>query len=108
MSIAETIIQIIREESNSKIVKEVYLKISKLDQIIADSLVFYFDIIKKEYENLKNSELFIESLPLIGKCIQCKTLYSIEDPLFLCSTCNKGLEIIKGKETFIDKIIIQD
>ncbi len=108
LGIAKTIVEIAIEESNHKIVKEIHLKLSKIDQIVADSLMFYFDIIKMDYQNLNEAELKIEYQPLIGKCIQCKTKYSIDDLFFLCPKCNNGLEIIEGQEMFIDKIIIYD
>lgn len=107
MSIAESIIQIILEESNSQIVKEVYLKVSRLEHIVPDSLIFYYDIIKEDFKNLKNSVLLVEFESLIGKCFNCGNSYNLEDIFFLCPKCNSGLEIIKGKETYIEKILIE-
>lgn len=108
MNIAESIIQIVLEQAKEQNVKEVYLKVSVLDQIVPDSLYFYFDIIKEEYKNLKNSKLVVEYTPMIGKCIECETTYIIENLFFLCNKCNKGLKIIEGEETYIDRIILEN
>lgn len=108
MSIAESIIQIVLEQAKEKNVKEVHLKVSILEQIVPDSLNFYYDIIKEEYKNLKNSKLLMEFSSLIGKCIECETVYTIDNLFFLCNKCNKGLKIIEGEETYIDKIILEN
>ncbi len=107
MSIAQSIIEIVLEENSShQNIKEVYFKASSIHQIIPESLIFYYDIIKIGYPLLKNSKLIVESESLVGKCKKCNSIYEIENLFFICKNCNLGLEIIQGNEMYIDKIIL--
>lgn len=108
MSIAQSIIEILIEEipdRNNK-VQKVFLKTGILQQIIPESLTFYYDILKNDYEQLKDSQLIIEMEKIKGKCLNCKKIFIIENLFFLCPDCNTGVEIIEGNEMFIEKIII--
>ncbi len=51
MSLAYSIVEILLEETQNQeeSIKEVYLKASSLHQIVPESLIFYYDIIKKYY-----------------------------------------------------------
>lgn len=108
MSIASSIIDIIKEEliDNKQSVKEVHLKIGVLQQIVPDSLTFYYDILKKDHDFLKDSSLIIDKVMIKGKCKKCNEEYDIENLFFVCSKCNAGLEILSGNEIYIDKIVI--
>ncbi len=108
MSIAQSIIEILLEEvpdPNSKI-QTVILKTGVLQQILPESLTFYYDILKNDYEQLKDSQLLIEEEKIKGKCMKCEKIYIIENLFFLCPNCNTGVEILQGNEIYIEKIIL--
>ncbi len=108
MSIAYNIIEILLEETNNleDPIKEVHLKASILQQILPESLAFYYDILKKDYDKLKDSVLMIETEKIKVQCRNCKKTYYIENLLFLCEDCQSGVDILQGNELYIDKIIV--
>jgi len=108
MSLAYSIIEILLEETKNleAPIKEVHLKASILQQILPESLTFYYDIFKKDYEKLKDSILIIELEKIKVQCRNCKKTYYIENLFFLCEDCQCGVDILQGNELYIDKIIV--
>jgi len=108
MSLAYSIVEILLEEiqNQKESIKEVYLKASSLHQIVPESLIFYYDIIKKDYEKLKDSVLIIEKEEIKVRCRNCGKTYYVENLFFLCEDCQSGVDIIEGNELYIDKIIV--
>ena len=89
-------------------VEKIRLKIGKLAAVVPDSLRFCFDIAVKDTP-LEGAKLAIEELPVVAKCKDCNTQWTISGPAFNCENCGSGsLEIISGRELDIESIEISE
>jgi len=89
-------------------VETVNLKIGKLAAVVPDSLRFCFDVAVKDTA-LEGARLAIEELPVVAKCKDCQTQWTVSGPAFNCENCNSGsLEIISGRELDIESIEIAE
>ena len=85
-------------------VAAVNLKIGKLAAVVPESLRFCFDVAIKDTP-LEGAQLVIEALPVVAKCKDCDTQWTIEEPVFVCQKCQSGsLEIVSGRELDIESI----
>ncbi len=108
MGIAMQIIEIatasIPAELGSAKVEKVNLKIGKLAAVVSDSLRFCFDIATRDTP-LAGAELAIEETPVVARCKECNTRWTIDEPAFTCRACGSGsLEILSGRELDIVSI----
>ncbi len=82
----------------------VNLKIGKLAAVVPESLRFCFDVTVKDTP-LAGAKLAIEEIPVVAKCNDCETQWTIDTPNFVCKTCESGsLEILSGRELDIESI----
>ena len=85
-------------------VARVNLKIGKLAAVVPDSLRFCFDVAIKDTA-LEGSKLAIEEMPVVARCKDCNAQWTIDEPVFICNTCESGsLEILSGRELDIESI----
>lgn len=108
MGIALQIVEIatasIPPELNDSRVARVNLKVGKLAAIVPDSLRFCFSVAVKDTV-LDGAELAIEELPVVARCKDCDTEWTIEEAVFKCQACDSGsLEILSGRELDIESI----
>jgi hydrogenase nickel incorporation protein HypA/HybF len=88
---------------NSRVAR-VNLKVGKLAAIVPDSLRFCFSVAVKDTP-LDGAELAIEELPVVARCKDCDTEWTIEEAVFKCKACDSGsLEILSGRELDIESI----
>ncbi len=109
LSIAENIIEIIRENLTSTVsVKSVKVRIGELANVVPDSLVFCFSAITKG-TRLEATKLEIESTRLMGRCENCGTESAVEDFLFKCVNCgSNNLKIVSGNELQVVEMEVDD
>jgi hydrogenase nickel incorporation protein HypA/HybF len=89
-------------------IETVNLKIGKLAAVVPESLRFCFDVAVKDTQ-LEGARLAIEELPVVAKCKDCHTQWTISGPAFNCENCDSGsLEIISGRELDIESIEIAE
>ena len=89
-------------------VAKVNLKVGKLAAVVPESLRFCFSVATKDTP-LDGAELVIEELPVLARCKECSTQWTITNPVFQCQTCNSGsLEILSGRELDIESIEIAE
>ena len=110
MGIALQIIEIatdsIPPDAGDVRVEKINLKIGKLAAVVPDSLRFCFDVAVKD-SPLEGAELFIQALPVVARCRDCDTQWTINGPVFTCENCDGGsLEILSGRELDIESIEI--
>ena len=85
-------------------VARVNLKIGKLAAVVPDSLRFCFDVAVKDTP-LAGADLTIEEIPVVARCKDCNAKWTIDQPVFICKTCESGsLEILSGRELDIESI----
>ena len=87
-------------------IARVNLKVGKLAAIVPDSLRFCFDVAVKDTP-LDGAKLVIQELPVMARCKDCDTRWTISSPAFTCQNCNSGsLEILSGRELDVESIEI--
>ena len=85
-------------------VERVHLKIGKLAAVVPASLRFCFDVAVKDTP-LAGADLTIEEIPVVARCKDCNAKWTIDQPVFICKTCESGsLEILSGRELDIESI----
>ena len=85
-------------------VTQVNLKIGKLAAVVPESLLFCFDVAVKDTV-LAGAKLAIEEMPVVARCKDCSSQWTIDQPVFICKTCQSGsLEILSGRELDIESI----
>ena len=112
MGIALQIIEIAKESIPPDLqdarIEKVNLKIGKLAAVVPESLRFCFEVAVKETA-LEGAELAIEELPVVARCKDCNTQWTISGPAFNCENCDSGsLDIISGRELDIESIEIAE
>ena len=85
-------------------VAAINLKIGKLAAVVPESLRFCFDVAIKD-TLLAGAKLVIEEVPVVARCKDCQARWTIDQPVFICQTCESGsLEILSGLELDIESI----
>ncbi len=89
-------------------IHRVNLQVGKLSAIVADSLRFCFDLVVKDTP-LEGAELAIEEVPVVARCKDCRTRWTVTEPVFTCKACQSGaIDILSGRELDIKSIEIED
>ena len=112
MGIAMEIVEItkasIPEDMKDARVQRINLQVGKLSAIVADSLRFCFDLVIKDTP-LEGAELVIEELPVVARCKDCQSQFTVSEPVFTCRQCQGGnIDILSGRELDIKSIEIED
>ena len=112
MGIAMEIVDIakasIPQDMQGARVQRVNLQVGKLSAIVPDSLRFCFDLVVKETP-LEGAELAIEEVPVVARCKDCQTRWTVTEAVFTCKACQSGaIDIISGRELDIKSIEIED
>jgi hydrogenase nickel incorporation protein HypA/HybF len=104
MSIAQSLLEIIREEMaqhDAKVLKSVRLHIGQLSAIVPDSLSFCFEVMTSGTE-LEGAKLIMEIIPLRGFCKGCSQEFEIRDYAFECPHCgSREIDTISGQDLSI-------
>jgi len=107
MSIAQSLIDVIREEmakAEATILRSARLQIGRLTAIVPESLVFCFEVITKGTE-LEGAGLIIETVPIKGLCNECECEFEIEEYTFICPSCGSPrIEVTAGEDLSIVEI----
>lgn len=114
LSAAKNIIELVLNElkdkkvNQAKKVKIISLELGGFTGYRSDSVLFYFDEIKKNYALLSDSNLVIKEITTRVKCNDCSRVSEITDPILIyCNQCNSGnVEIIQGKDIILKSIDI--
>jgi hydrogenase nickel incorporation protein HypA/HybF len=110
MSIAQSLIDIIREEMQKHGVRKlrsVKVNIGKLSAIVPESLSFCFDIMIQGTD-LEGAKLVMEVIPLEGRCRDCGKAFEVKDYVFLCPSCGGGkIETLKGQDLSIVEMEVE-
>lgn len=101
MSIAQSLIQIIREEMmrhNLERLKSVRLHIGQLSAVVPESLDFCFTVMT-EGTALEGTRLIMDIVPLKGSCKDCGSRFEMENYVFECPVCgSKRVDLVAGQE----------
>jgi hydrogenase nickel incorporation protein HypA/HybF len=82
--------------------------VGKLSAIVTESLRFCFDLVVKDTP-LEGAELAVEEMPVVARCKECQTQWTVTEPVFTCKNCRSGnIDILSGRELDIKSIEIED
>jgi len=108
MQVVEIATASIPDSMKNARVERVNLKVGRLSAAVPASLRFCFEIITKDTP-LEGAELRIKEIPVVAKCRECDTEWTITGPAFNCEKCRSGsIEIISGRELDIESVEIAD
>ncbi|MBI5404106.1 MAG: hydrogenase maturation nickel metallochaperone HypA [Ignavibacteriae bacterium] len=106
LSVAQNIIDIVKEnvpDTDYKHVNKILLEVGEFSGIVADSLLYCFDVIKSDTDFL-NTKMEIKKIPFILFCNSCKTETTNNAGIRMCNICGGyDTKIISG----IDMKIIE-
>lgn len=115
-SVQETVIAVAMKNQRTSI-RKIILKFGLFALIQEDQFRFCFDIIKKDSDMTKNTELEVIWTKGELKCLDCGFFGEVKDvpqehtelvPIFKCPKCSKySTKIISGLETSIDSIEVE-
>jgi len=112
LSIAQGILEIVEEEIKRyhlRNITKIKLKIGELTSVVPEALDFCFSFLVKDTE-LKDVCLEIEKVPIRGRCLGCgrEFSYKSQDFYFLCPYCGSEIELVSGKELYVQEIEGED
>ena len=113
LAVTQSLINSVIEEckkNDIKNLKKIVVDLGFFTSYVKDSVLFYFDLLKVNFEILTNVELDINEIKGKIKCKKCGKESIIDDPYFVfCKTCNSPeVEIIQGREFIIKDLIMED
>lgn len=107
LSIAQNIVEIVRERVPEKDLPEVSLvrlTIGDLAGVVCDSLEFCYGVITT-HTALENSKLKIDRIPARVFCHTCQTVSSTEPSFLLCPACGSAdVKLESGTELCVSEI----
>jgi len=110
MSIAESLVDIIRDEmskNNARALKSVRLHIGEISAVVPQALSFCFHVITEGTE-MEGARLDMDIVPLRGYCHPCDRDFPIENFEFACPYCgNREIETISGQDLSIVEIEVE-
>lgn len=108
MQIVEIAIASIPAEMENPRIDRVNLKVGKLAAVVPDSLQFCFKIASQDTP-LSHADLIIEEIPIVARCMDCHTEWTVSEPVFRCGECtSSSVETISGRELDIVSIEVVD
>ena len=107
LRIAEDLSEIVLNEAKKaglSIVTKVNISFGKMVQIVPDIFEFAFrECVRDTFA--QDAKVIIEIVPVKMKCMRCGEDFRVTENKFECSACGSAdLEIIQGKELFINSI----
>jgi hydrogenase nickel incorporation protein HypA/HybF len=102
LSIAQSIaeaVEIKAVECNAARVRRVRLRIGEASGIVADSLVFCFEMIASLTPILEGARLSIDSVPHRAHCHYCAREFDVKNFVARCPSCEElSTEVVSGSE----------
>lgn len=105
MSLAQSILDIILQESgNHKVTRvlSVALKVGELSAVETESLRFCFEFLTKGTP-AEGAQLDIERVQVTCRCQDCASDFTVKELTFSCPSCGSGkLEMLSGRELSVE------
>lgn len=110
VSIAQNILLIVEKEAEKKKASKIHLVKIILGQftgVVKEALEFALEVVKKN--SIADKAIFkIETISLQTFCPACNKDYdSQNEMIFQCPSCKGNLDIVRGKEMYIDYIDLE-
>ncbi|VAX25583.1 hypothetical protein MNBD_NITROSPINAE04-1495 [hydrothermal vent metagenome] len=109
LSIAESLMSLIAEnarKSGARSVTRVSIVVGNLSGIVADSLKFCFDEVKKSTV-AKDAELVVDEVSATAYCAKCETRFPVGQYVFNCPDCGEVIIPSGGKELYLKDMEVE-
>jgi hydrogenase nickel incorporation protein HypA/HybF len=103
LAIADGIVTAVSERLPGKTIASVQLEIGALSGVVADSLLFCFDL-ATEGTGLAGAKLEITHLPGRCACRACGSEFSPDGPILLCGCGSAHVTVLSGQELKIASV----
>ena len=95
------------EKAEARQVGKITLVIGEMTGVVADSVQFYFDFLSKGTP-AEGATLLFTMVPIKAQCRGCSKFFETKELDWICPYCgNNSLEIIAGKELFVESIEVE-
>lgn len=101
-------IEDIARENGAVVVRRVVIQVGKLRAVVPEILRWGFGV-AAEKSVAAGADLVIEEVPIVIRCRACAAECELEDPVFICPSCN-GTDVsqIAGDELILKSMEIGD
>ena len=112
-SIVANIFRIVRDKMHALYgrqfpVRKIKVVVGQMSTVVPEALDFAFELVGAGtvFDGVKRD---IEYIPLKIRCKDCKTEMVIDEPFLFCRNCDSfNVEILTGKELYVDSFVIDD
>jgi len=95
------------EKAGAKKVGKINLVIGEMTGVVGDCVQFYFEFISKE-TLAEGAALSFVMIPPKARCRDCGKTFELREFDWACPYCQgSGMEIIAGKELFVESIEVE-
>jgi hydrogenase nickel incorporation protein HypA/HybF len=105
MSIAQSVLDIILQESQNHQVNRVLsvaVKVGELSAVETESLRFCFDFLTRG-TLAEGARLEIERVKVTGRCQECGSNFTVQELIFSCPACKSPkVEMLSGRELSVE------
>ena len=110
LAITQSMVDIVLEQAEkegAKRVEAISLTIGELSGFVEESVQFYFGFLSKG-TLAEGAELTFNSVPARVRCRNCEQIFHLKELDWSCPHCGQSnLEIMSGKELYVDSIEIE-
>ena len=104
LSICTAIAKIAHNAAAGRPVERVRVDVGYLRQVVPDTLRYSWDMVVFGTP-LDGVPLEVREVPAIIECRHCRTLTTLEDPIFRCSVCGSmETDVISGDELYVTSL----
>ena len=110
LAITQSMVDIVLEQAEkegAERVEAISLTIGELSGFVEESVQFYFGFLSKG-TLAEGAELTFNSVPARVRCRNCEQIFQLKELDWSCPHCGQSnLEIMSGKELYVDSIEIE-
>ncbi|HEX3789637.1 MAG TPA: hydrogenase maturation nickel metallochaperone HypA [Pseudonocardiaceae bacterium] len=107
LSIAQSIVDAVVERLGEAEVTCVRVEIGRLSGVVADSVLFCFDLVA-EGTPVQGARLEISEPGGRGRCRDCGREFDVADPIVLCPGCDSAdVDVLSGRDLRIKSVEVK-
>ena len=110
LAITQSMLDLVVEQAKkvkAKRVEKINLVIGEMSGIVGECIDFYFEFMSKD-TIAHGAILSFKKIPIQVCCSNCGQLFTPKELDWSCPSCqNRGIEIVTGKELYIESIEVE-
>ncbi len=103
LAIAESLVDAVTEQLPGQRIREVRLEIGALSRVVADALLFCFDL-ATEGTALEGASLEITEPGIQCECRTCGQTFDPDGPILLCPCGSADVKVLSGQQLSITTV----